>query len=644
MSSSSSSTSVVTEAVVAFLKTVPPFLFLPPHELSQLASSMTLEYFPKDSVIISAGHRASESLYVVHKGGVKLALRTQVGKELVFDLRSEGEIFGLLSLMGRDVARLDVTAVEDTLCYSLPATVMQDLSSRYAEVKDYLFRISITRYMDRTLRELQQQTHLMGDTERLLYSLAAKDVVTTAAITCTAETTIREAAQIVSRKGVTCLAVVSPDGRAQGIVTDRDFTTRVAAQALSLDLPVTRIMTSPVISVESTARLFQALLAMISRDIQHVLVTEEGRPKSVLSSHDLMLLQGKSPLTVSRHLEQQQTIEGLSDAQKRIVELLPLLLREGAKASHITRVVAEINDRLVAKILQLAEAHLGQPPVPYCWVVLGSEGRREQTFKTDQDNALIYGEVTHGQHAGDYFTRFTDFVRSALEICGYPPCPGEYMASNERWRQPLQVWKNDFQSWITNADLHSVEDALIFFDMRPAAGDFSLFENLAAHNREILKQAGLFKSVLGRITIDRKPPLGFFRTFVVERSGEHREELDIKTFGTCPIVNAARLFAIDAGIETTNTIDRLSALHSLDYLDDTLRRDLLESFEFLTLLRLERQLHQSRTGKPLSNYVRPGDLTHLQRSLIKEAFQTVTRVQTVIDERFRTSIWSQLGA
>ena len=605
---------------------------------------MTLEYFPKDSVILTAGHRASESLYVVHKGGVKLALRTQVGKELVFDLRSEGEIFGLLSLMGRDVARLDVTAVEDTLCYTLPGTIMQDLSSRYAEVKDYLFRISITRYMDRTLRELQQQTHLMGDTERLLYSLAVKDVVTTAAITCTGETSIREAAQIVSSKGVTCLVVVGPDGRAQGIVTDRDFTTRVAAQALSLELPVTRIMSSPVISVESTARLFQALLAMISRDIQHVLVTEEGRPKSVLSSHDLMLLQGKSPLTVSRHLEQQQTIEGLSDAQKRIADLLPLLLREGAKASHITRVVAEINDRLVAKILQLAEAHLGPPPVPYCWVVLGSEGRREQTFKTDQDNALIYGEVTHGQHAGDYFTRFTDFARSALEICGYPPCPGEYMASNERWRQPLQVWKNYFQSWITNADLHSVEDALIFFDMRPAAGDFSLFEDLAAHNRELLQQAGLFKSVLGRITIDRKPPLGFFRTFVVERSGEHREQLDIKTFGTCPIVNAARLFAIDAGIEATNTIDRLSALHSLDYLDDTLRRDLLESFEFLTLLRLERQLHQSRTGKPLSNYVRPGDLTHLQRSLTKEAFQTITRVQAAIDERFRTSIWTQLGA
>ena len=636
----------MTETVVAFLKTVPPFQFLPPGELSRLASTMTLEYFPKDTVILSSGHRASAALYIVHKGGVKLALRTQVGKELVFDLRSEGEIFGVLSLMSHDAARLDVTAIEDTLCYTVPGEVMEEFTSRHAEVKDYLFRISITRYMDRSLKELQQQTQLMGDTERLLYSLAVKDVATTRAAVCAEQTSIREAAQIMARLHATCLAVVGADQRALGIVTDRDFTDRVVAEALSLDLPVTRIMSSPVVSVESTARLFQALLVMISGDIQHVLVTEEGLPKSVLTSHDLMLLQGKSPLTVSRHLEQQKNIEGLTDAQRRITELLPLLLREGAKASHITRVVAEINDRLMAKVLEFAHAELGPAPVPYCWLVLGSEGRREQTFKTDQDNILIYSDVDDDRAAAanEYFARFTESVRSALESCGYPPCPAGYMASNARWRQPLSVWKEYFRTWVTAADLHSVEDALIFFDMRPVAGDFSLFEGLAAHNRELLKQAGFFRSILARITIDRKPPLGFFRTFVVERSGEHKEELDIKTFGTCPIVNAARLFALDAGIESTNTVDRLSALQSLTYLEDTLRRDLLESFELLTLLRLEHQLQQSRAGQPPSNYIRPAALTPLQRSLVKEAFQTIGRVQLVIDERFRTAVWAQLGA
>ncbi len=605
---------------------------------------MTLEYFPKDTTIISAGHRASEVLYIVHKGAVELTLRTQVGKQLVFDYRSEGEIFGLLSLMGRDTARLDVTAAEDALCYSIPGTVIQELASRYPEFSEYLVHVSITRYIDRSLKELKDQTNLMGSTERLLYSLAVKDVISAPAVVCTGETSIREAARLAATSHATCLAVVGADGRAIGIVTDRDFTDRVVANALALDLPVAGIMSAPVVSVESTARLFQALLSMISKDIQHVLVTEEGLPKAVLSSHDLILLQGKSPLSVSRHLEQQKSVEGLAQAQKKIVELLPLLLREGARVSHITRVVAEINDRLMAKILEFAEAELGPPPLPYCWVVLGSEGRREQTFKTDQDNALIYADPDDGNAgtAREYFERFSHYVRDALASCGYAPCTANYMASNPRWRQPLSSWKNCFQAWITEADLHSVEDALIFFDMRPVGGDFSLFEALAASFRGALQDASFFKSVFAYITVDRKPPLGFFRTFVVERSGEHKQELDIKTFGTGPIVNAARLLALDARIEATNTVDRLSATQ-LTYFDDVLRRDLLESFELLTLLRLEHQLQQLRAAQPLNNYVNPASLTQLQRSLLREAFRTITRAQLAISERFRTSVWAQLG-
>ena len=172
----------------------------------------------------------------------------------------------------------------------------------------------------------------------------------------------------------------------------------------------------------------------------------------------------------------------------------------------------------------------------------------------------------------------------------------------------------------------------------------SLFEDLAAFVRETLRDASFFKSVFAYITIDRKPPLGFFHTLLVEQSGEHKQELDIKTFGTCPIVNAARLLALDGSIEATNTCDRLAASDSLPYLDDMLRRDLLESFELLTLLRLEHQLQQARSEQPLTNYVNPGSLTHLQRNLLKEAFRTIARAQSVIAERFRTAVWAQLGS
>ena len=174
-----------------------------------------------------------------------------------------------------------------------------------------------------------------------------------------------------------------------------------------------------------------------------------------------MLLQGKSPLNLARHVEQQQTLEGLGEAQNRILDLLPLLLREGARASHITRVVAEINDRVLCKVLQFARAKLGPAPVPYCWVVLGSEGRREQTFKTDQDNALIFADAEDSTAAKEYFALLAAFVNDSLETCGYPPCPGNFMARNPRWQQPLNIWRSYFREWITGADRRATEDALI---------------------------------------------------------------------------------------------------------------------------------------------------------------------------------------
>jgi CBS domain-containing protein len=643
-SSHSLSQSVVTETVVAFLRGVPPFQFLPASELARLAGHVALEFFPKDTVILSAGYSAADTLYVVHKGAVKLTLRSQVGKQLVLDMRSEGEIFGLLSLMGRDLARLDVTAMEDTLCYSIPGKEVERLISCYAEVANYLLRTSVTRYMDRSLQELRTQTGLMGDTERLLYSLSVKDVVTAPPLLCKEDATIREAAQMLSSSKATCAFVVNANGSAIGIVTDRDFAEKVAAQALPLDLKVPEIMSRPVVTVESSERVFRALLAMVSRDIHHVLVTRQGVPAGVLTAHDLMVLQGKSPLNVVRFVEEQRNVQDLASAQHRISGLLPLLLREGAKASHVTRVVAEVNDRVTAKVLQFAEAKLGPPPVPYCWVVMGSEGRREQTFKTDQDNALIYSDAG-GESSREYFAQLATFAQAALVACGYPPCPGDYMASNVRWRQPLQAWLNYFHERIQEADLHGTEDALIMFDMRPVAGDFSLFETLAAQRREWLKQkeAGMFKSVLACVSTQHKPPLGFFRNFVLERSGEHKNQLDLKMYGTGPIVNAVRVFALDAGVAETNTSDRLAALPGWPDQDPALLRDIEEAFEFLTLLRIECQLRQVREGQPLSNHVAPEILTNLQRSLLREAFRASARAQALLEENFRTAIWAQMG-
>jgi CBS domain-containing protein len=630
--------SVVTESVVAFLKTVPPFQFLPAADLEALSADMTLEYFPRGAIILRAGGHAAESLYIIQKGGVKLALSSRLGKELTLDMRSEGELFGILSLMGGDIARLDVVAVEDTICYCIPAPRIRQLMDDRQEVAGYFLRTSVTRYMDRSLHELRERTRLLGDSERLLYTVPVRDLAANQPVLCLQTATIREAARLAGDAGATCLFVVDSAGRALGIVTERDFTLAVAAGQAG-DRPVAALMSAPVVSVDAGEPAFEALLLMLGKGIHHLLVTTGGLPQSVLTSHDLLLLQGKSPLHVARNLQEQKSVEGVARAWQRVRELIPLLLREGATASHITRLIAGFNDRLVSRILDLAAAELGPAPVPYCWVVLGSEGRSEQTFTTDQDNALIYADPPPGSSyaAETWFARLAAWAGDALARCGFPDCPGGYTAANPEWRRPLAAWRDRFHEWITGAQIRSVEDALIFFDMRPVYGDFTLFHALHAHNRDLLQSAVFFKSVLAYVSLEHKPPLGFFRQLVVERSGEHKDQLDIKLCGTGPIVNAARVFALDEGVPYTNTADRLKALQSFPQAAEA-----VEAFEYLTLLRLESQLRQARAGRTIGNHLDPASLSHLQRTLLKEAFQTAARLQSVLESRFRSAVWTQL--
>ncbi|HEX9115638.1 MAG TPA: DUF294 nucleotidyltransferase-like domain-containing protein [Anaerolineae bacterium] len=637
---------MVTEGVADFLSRVPPFQFLSPPERTALVPNLSLEYFPKGKRILGAAGPAGDALYVIEKGGVKLAVSTADGEEVVLDVRGEGEVFGLLSTLGGDFARLDVTALEDTLCYTLPSAQVQELLRGNREVADYLLHMAVARYIDRSLDEIRARTRLAGDGERLLYSLHVGEVLAKPLIVCGAKASIRQAARIMSEAAATYVVVLDEEGCAAGIITDRDLTQKVVAHGLPVDTPAPQVMSGPVIAIETSESLFQALLLMLGHNIHHLLVTRDGDPVGMLTNHDLLLLQGRSPLSLARHVERQETPAQLAEAHRQVNSLIPLLLQEGARAGHITRVIAEINDRTIAKVLHLAEEALGPPPLPYSWVVLGSEGRREQTFKTDQDNGLIYADPAGDEHAraaAGYFQAFAGWVGNALATLGYPPCPGGYMATTPRWCQPLRIWETYFSVWIGEPDRRRVLDALIFFDMRLAGGDAALFESLAQHFRHLLADASRFKSILAYLSIMHRPPRGFLRTFIVERSGEHKNELDLKLFGTGPIVNAARLLALDAGVQATNTLDRLAALEALGYRDRALLHDLAESWDFLMLLRLQRQLAQIEDQAPTGNYINPTMLTNLQRSLLKEAFQASARAQAQIEADFKSGIWAHLG-
>jgi CBS domain-containing protein len=637
-----SGSNMILEDVVAFLKKVPPFQFLEEADLLAVARNLSMEFYPKDMVILEQDGPPSDSLRIIKKGGVKVSMVSEDGGEVVIDYRGEGDTFGFLSLVGKDRVRSNITAVEDTLCYLLGKEMLLKLLDSNLSFTEYFLKSHITKYIDRTYREMQDKSMFYGGSDRLLFTTRVGDMAIKEVVSVQEETSIREAAQIMSEHRISSLIIMNRNNLPAGIVTDRDLREKVVAKGRDTQEPIKNIMSTTLIRVDARDYCFEAVLKMLKYNIHHILVIKGGDLTGVITNHDLMLLQGTSPLSLTKDIESQQTIEGLIPVSKKINGIVGLLLKEGAKASNITKVITEINDRLVRKILEFAERKFGRPPVPYCWIVFGSEGRKEQTFKTDQDNAIIYADPATDAMAETttkYFSAFAEFVRDGLIQCGFPLCPANYMASNPKWCQPLKVWKKYFSTWVSEPTPNAMLNSVTFFDFRSMCGDAGLAEMLRDHLNEILKDEKIFLGYLANMAIKNTPPIGFLKSFVVEKGGEHKDELNLKVKGIAPLVDIIRLFALEKGVRETSTLERIETLRDKHTIVTEYGDDFEHAFEFIMLLRIHHQYEQISSGQAPDNFINPNRLSNLEKRSIKEAFQLVSKAQDLIIERYKSLIW-----
>ncbi|MGE5300418.1 MAG: DUF294 nucleotidyltransferase-like domain-containing protein [Acidobacteriota bacterium] len=597
-----------------------------------------MEFYPKGSMILHQDGPPSEYLRIIKKGGVKVFIRADKGEEVLIDYRSEGDSFGFLSLVGGDKSRATVVAVEDTICLLIKRQTVVMLLDTNPTITEYFLKSFLNKYIDKAYQEMRTKSLVYGGGDKMLFTTPVGELATKEVVTARQDVSIREAAKMMSQKSISSLVIVDSGGAPVGIITDRDLRDKVVAKGKNVDDAVRSIMSVALIKTEARDYCFDALLRMIRFNIHHLLIVEEGRLKGVVTNHDLMMLQGTSPISIAREIESQQTVEGLVPAARKINGMVTLLLKEGAKASNITRIITEINDRLVRKILEIAEARLGPPPVPYCWIVYGSEGRKEQTFKTDQDNAIIYADpasAVEEQAAGAYFGAFAESVKDALVSCGFPVCTGGYMASNPRWRQPLRVWKNYFSEWITTPTPEAILMSVILFDFRPVYGDLTLAEKLQAHLLETVRKQDMFLAFMANMTVSLRPPLGFFRTFVVEKSGEHKDKLNLKFRCIAPLIDIVRLFSLEKGVAETATLERIDTLRSRHSVVAEYGDELEHAFEFISLLRIHHQFDRIEAGLEPDNFIDPNRLGNLEKRILKESCQLISRIQDAIAKQYR---------
>jgi CBS domain-containing protein len=632
---------MIIEEIVDYLRQVPPFQFLDDDTLRDLAPKASMEFYPSGFNIMHQEGPPSEYLRIIKKGGVKVFIKSDTGEEVIIDYRSEGDSFGFLSLVSGDKARANVVAVDDTIVYLFNKDDILKLLDKNPSFTEYFLKSFFSKYIDKTYTEMRSKSLLYGGGDKMLFTtpvgeLAAKEVVTTSQ-----NTSIKEAADMMSKNGISSLILTDQDGVPAGIVTDRDLRDKVVARGRSVSDEIKDIMSVSLIKTDARDYCFEALLKMIRYNIHHLLVVDEGKLKGVVTNHDLMMLQGTSPISIAKEIESKQTIETLMPAAHKINGMIHLLLKEGAKASNITRIITEVNDILLKKILQIAEKKFGHPPVSYCWIVFGSEGRKEQTFKTDQDNAIIFEDpqtVAHEEEIQRYFSGFSLFVRDSLIQCGFPECPANYMASNPMWCQPLKVWKKYFSAWMYTPTPEAVLNSLIFFDFRPVYGDNSLSDALRDFLSPLLERQKIFLGYMANVIIKNVPPVGFFKSFIVEKGGEHKDELNLKIKGIAPFVDITRLFSLEKGIKETSTLERISSLKGIHSIVKEYEEELEHAFEFIMLLRIQHQYEQIESGREPDNFINPDKLSNLEKKTIKEAFHLISKIQDIIIERYKPFI------
>lgn len=610
--------SVEVAAIREFLAGCPPFDELAAEMLGRAASKVQIAYYRAGDPSAVLDY-SSPRLYVVRTGAFEV--RDSEGQLL--DRLEPGGYFGYPSLLTGDAITNQLTVIEDGLVYQLDGDLFQSLRSASRPFDRFFNRAHANRlrHAVRFREQSYQLTRRVGD-------IRSREPVV-----ALADQTVAEVARLMTAERVSSVMVVDDRGRLCGLVTDRDLRIRLVAEGRSADTPLTEIMTTDLVSISAESLVFEATLLMTEHNIHHLPVLRDGSPAGMVTTTDLIKAQKADPILLIGEIGHQETVEGLQRVSRDIPELLGSLIRAGASADQVGRLLTTVTDALTRQLIQQAMDKLGVAPTTFAWLAFGSQGRQDQAAISDQDNGLLLSDGAIGED-DSYFKALATYVNDGLDRCGYRYCPGEVMAITDRWRQPLVGWKRQFLGWINQPSTKALMHASIFFDMRCVFGDKALFADLQQTVCNAARGNEIFLANLTANALKLTPPMGFFKHFVLEHSGEHKHTFDMKLRGIMPINDIARIHALAAGSTEIHTLARLreAATNRQITLKDA--RNLIDAHEFISRLRLEHQGAMLKAGSKPDNYLDPKTLSSLSRHQLRDAFSVVTSAQAALRVKF----------
>ncbi len=619
-----------------FLRHHAPFSSLPEDWLNRIALNAEVAYFKSGTDILIPGDPINH-LHLIRSGTVELYRRNGD----LYNRLTEADLFGQLSLlMHHKRVRFPAKAVEDTLIYLIPADLFFELFDAQPDFAEFVEVEDRTRLRQAVATNQERSERMNSPVSKLI----SRD-----AVLLSRHASVREAAERMTNEGVSSLIIIDPDRplpRAGtpldpetghqyicGIVTDRDLRRRVLAEGRPYDTPVSEVMSTDIQTIESTQYLFEALLMMLRYNVHHLPVVERRRPIGVIGHSDIVAHETHNSLFVGRNIFHCNSVDELEAMSEDATACFVRMVNEGSDSHMIGSAMATIGRSFKQRLLALGEEKLGPPPVPYCFLALGSMARDEQFLFTDQDNAMILHDDFDPKEHDAYFLELAQFVSDGLAAVGYTYCKGEIMATTERWRQPYSVWEGYFREWIEKPNARALLNSSIFFDLDGVWGETHFANELKAFIAERASANKMFLAALARNALNRTPPLGFFKDFVMETDGAHKNTINLKRRGTAPLTDVIRVHGLAAGSQAQNSFRRLEDIAQAGILMRSQTNELRDALEFICRVRTRHQAVDVETGRQPNNNITPFELSSFERRNLKDAFKVLSTAQKQL--RFR---------
>ncbi|KDN53860.1 DUF294 nucleotidyltransferase-like domain-containing protein [Flavobacterium seoulense] len=633
---------IIAQQIAEFLKNYAPFNQLTSEQLAEVASNVRVVSLEKKQTLFKINDTLHDSFYVVASGVVNISVIADAEESIISKLH-EGTIFGLRPFFAKNNYKMTAKAREESLVYAIPIAVFKPLLANNSEVLNFLLENFASNLPD----DRSSQGNLVSD--GLFYTEKQSEAqffqtlaYNTTPLLATSDNTAQEVAQLMAESLKNNVIIFERNGPI-GIVTHADLASKIATGRFPINTPVSNIMSSPVVTVLENVSLAEAQLLMLKNNVTHLCVTIDGTDKStikgVISEHDLIAAQASNPGVLIKEIKRSLSSKELKEIRTRLTNLIQSSIQKNIPLTHITNIASEINFAILKRAVELSILDLGSPPARFAWLSIGSQGRKEQLLLTDQDSILVFEDVAQDKYieVKDYFLKLGKKTTATLEKIGYELCPYGHMGSNMMWCKSLTDWIKQYNNWMNATRENTDNLSSIFFDYELVTGEQKIE---TAINNIVFENASnntLFFDFLGNDALRNNAPLSFFKKFLVEEEGIHKDKFDIKTKALMPLIDSARLFTLSYEIKgINNTYTRFKQLAIADPKHAEIYLSCAEAYLFLTKIRTLEGLKNENSGQ----YINLEELSKIDREKLKNALIPMKELEELIKDKFQLTQFS----